>query len=91
MLQASRVKTSKIHRVTAVAYGVICHTLFAVGVGAMIAAMFFGMSRSFGRVSSPWSLLTNALLLAQFPLLHSLLLSPFGALALAETSKVLSK
>jgi hypothetical protein len=49
------------------------------------------MSRSFGRVSSPWSLLTNALLLAQFPLLHSLLLSPFGALALAETSKVLSK
>jgi hypothetical protein len=54
MLQASRVKTSKIHRVTAVAYGVICHTLFAVGVGTMIAAMFFGMSRSFGRVPSPW-------------------------------------
>jgi ubiquinone biosynthesis O-methyltransferase len=88
MLQASRVKTSKIHRVTAVAYGVICHTLFAVGVDAMIAAMFFGMSRSFGRVSSPWSLLTNALLLAQFPLLHSLLLSPFGARSLRRLAPV---
>jgi ubiquinone biosynthesis O-methyltransferase len=86
MLQASRVTTSKIHRAAAVAYGAICHTLFAVGVGAMIAAMFFGMSRSFGRVPSPWSLLTNALLLVQFPLLHSLLLSPFGARALRRVA-----
>jgi protein-S-isoprenylcysteine O-methyltransferase Ste14 len=82
MLLASGVNTSKIHRAVAVAYCVMCHTLFAVGVGTMIAAMFFGMSRSFGRVSSPWSLLANALLQAQFPFLHSVLLSPFGALAL---------
>jgi ubiquinone biosynthesis O-methyltransferase len=82
MLLSSGAKTSQVHRIAAVAYGIVCHTLFAVGVGTMIAAMFFGMSRSFGRVPSPWSLLTNALLLAQFPLLHSLLLSPFGAIAL---------
>jgi methanethiol S-methyltransferase len=82
MLQSSSAKTSQLHRAVAVAYGVACHALFAVGVGTMIAAMFFGMSRSFGRVPSPWNLLANALLLAQFPLLHSLLLSPFGAVAL---------
>lgn len=53
----------KTRRATAVAYGVACHTLFAVGVGTMIVAMFFGMSRSLGRVAMPWSLVTNALLL----------------------------
>lgn len=65
-------------RASAIGYGIVCHALFAVGVGTMIAAMFFGMSRSFGRVPAPWGVLTNALLLAQFPFLHSLLLSPFG-------------
>jgi ubiquinone biosynthesis O-methyltransferase len=53
--------------------------LFAVGVGTMIVAMFFGMSRSLGRAPTPWSVLANALLLAQFPLLHSLLLSRLGS------------
>jgi hypothetical protein len=42
-------------------------------------AMFFGMSRSFGRVPTSWRALTNAMLLVQFSFLHSLLLSPFGA------------
>jgi ubiquinone biosynthesis O-methyltransferase len=41
--------------------------------------MFFGMSRSLGRAPVPWSIVANAALLAQFPLLHSLLLSRFGA------------
>jgi hypothetical protein len=36
----------KAHRATAAAFGVVCHTAFAIGVGTMIAAMFFGMSRS---------------------------------------------
>ena len=66
-------------RATAIAYGVACHTLFAVGVGTMIVAMFFGMSRSLGRIAMPWSLVTNALLVAQFPILHSLLVSEVGA------------
>jgi ubiquinone biosynthesis O-methyltransferase len=59
-------------------YGLICHTLFLIGVGAMIAAMYFGMSQSFGRLSAPWSFVANALLLAQFPLAHTFLLSPRG-------------
>jgi ubiquinone biosynthesis O-methyltransferase len=63
---------------TAIVYGILCHTLFVTAVGTMIAAMYFGMSRSFGDLPAPWSSLANALLLAQFPVLHSLLLTPFG-------------
>ncbi len=42
-------------RVIALCYGVICHVCFALGMGAMIVAMFFGMSRSFGVVPAPWN------------------------------------
>ena len=69
----------KTRRATAIAYGIACHTLFAVGVGTMIVAMFFGMSRSLGRIAMLWSVVTNALLVAQFPILHSLLVSEVGA------------
>ena len=72
-------ETSRTHRATAIAYGIVCHTLFVVGVGTMIVAMFFGMSRSFGRVPTSWGALTNAMLLIQFACVHSLLMSPFGA------------
>jgi hypothetical protein len=82
----SSTEASKNHRSLAIAYGAACHTLFTVGVGAMIVAMSFGMSRSFGRVPAPWSMLTNAILLAQFPFLHSLLLSPFGAAILKRVA-----
>ena len=67
------------HRAVAILYGVVCHTLFTIGVATMIAAMFYGMSRSLGRVAPPWSLVANAGLLLQFPLGHSLLLSGGGA------------
>jgi ubiquinone biosynthesis O-methyltransferase len=63
---------------TALLYGILCHTLFVAAVGTMIAAMYFGMSRSLGDVPARWSSLANALLLAQLPILHSLLLTPFG-------------
>jgi protein-S-isoprenylcysteine O-methyltransferase Ste14 len=66
------------HRRIAIAYGVVCHTFFAVSVCTMIAAMYFGMNRSLGRVQEHWSVFVNAVLLGQFPLLHSFLLSPFG-------------
>lgn len=62
----------------ALGYGLLCHVCFALGVGAMMLAMFFGMSRSLGTVPAPWSWLANAALLAQFPLLHSALLSSGG-------------
>jgi protein-S-isoprenylcysteine O-methyltransferase Ste14 len=62
----------------ALGLGLVCHTLFAVAVLAMIVAMFFGLSESLGRMSWPWAALANAALLVQFPLAHSLLLSPRG-------------
>jgi methanethiol S-methyltransferase len=62
----------------AYAYGIACHAVFGAAVLAMIAAMFFGMSESLGRVPDPWAPLANAALLLQFPLAHSLLLTRRG-------------
>ena len=63
----------------ALTLGVLCHALFAAGVLAMIAAMFFGLSESFGTVPWPWAALANAALIVQFPLAHSALLTgPVG-------------
>ena len=66
----------------AYSYGIVCHVIFGLSVLAMIIAMFFGMSRSFGTVPAPWSYLANAALVLQFPLAHSILLSRRGGRAL---------
>ena len=63
---------------TAVFYGIVCHGLFAAGVGMMMYQMYFGMSGGFGRLAAPWSVIANLLLVAQFPLAHSLLLTRRG-------------
>lgn len=68
----------KLRITVAFAYGIVCHAIFALAVGAMIWAMFFGMSQSFGRVPAPWSYLANLVLVLQFPLLHSFLLTKRG-------------
>lgn len=68
----------------ALGLGVLCHTLFAAGVLAMIVAMFFGLSEGLGAVSWPWAALANAALIVQFPLAHSLLLTGPGGRALAR-------
>ncbi|MEX1250342.1 MAG: isoprenylcysteine carboxylmethyltransferase family protein [Hyphomonas sp.] len=68
----------------ALVMGALCHVLFAAAVAAMIAAMFFGLSESFGRVAWPWAALANAALILQFPLAHSALLSPRGSRLLAR-------
>jgi methanethiol S-methyltransferase len=68
----------------ALIFGALCHTLFAAGVLAMIVAMFFGLSESFGTVPWPMAALANAALLGQFPLAHSLLLTGPGARLLAR-------
>jgi methanethiol S-methyltransferase len=62
----------------ALTMGVLCHALFAAAVLAMIVAMLFGLSESLGRVAWPWALLANAALIAQFPLVHSALLTGPG-------------
>lgn len=63
----------------ALLYGLVCHSVFAFAVLAMIVAMFFGMSQSLGRVPEPWSTAANAALMLQFPVLHSLLLTNRGS------------
>ena len=70
--------------VLAVGYGVLCHALFTMAVAAMMAAMYFGMSRSFGTLSAPWSWVANVALLLQFPVVHSLLLTNRGRAVLAR-------
>lgn len=54
------------------------HAIFAAAGLAMIVAMYVGMSRSFGAVPWPYTLLANAALVLQFPIVHSLLLTRRG-------------
>lgn len=62
----------------AFAYGILCHVVFGLAVLAMIVAMFFGMTRTFGQVPAPWSILANFALILQFPIVHSVLLTTRG-------------
>lgn len=69
---------------TALLFGLAVHTAFAAGILAMVSAMYFGMSESYGAVPWPYALAVNALLILQFPLLHSLLLTKTGDRLLAR-------
>jgi protein-S-isoprenylcysteine O-methyltransferase Ste14 len=68
----------------ALVYCILCHTCFALGVGSMILMMYFGMSRSLGELTSPWSWIVNSALILQFPIAHSLLLTHRGRALLAR-------
>jgi methanethiol S-methyltransferase len=50
----------------------------------MVVMMFFGMSRSLGALEAPWSWIANVALLAQFPVMHSFLLTGRGRAVLAK-------
>jgi Na+/H+ antiporter NhaC len=62
----------------AITYGFFCHLIFTASVLAMLISMFFGMSQSIGNIPTPFYYGTNLLLLLQFPLAHSFLLSSKG-------------
>ncbi|MEM1150524.1 MAG: isoprenylcysteine carboxylmethyltransferase family protein [Pseudomonadota bacterium] len=68
----------------ALSYGALCHGLFALGAGAMVLGLFTGLMFSFGSVPWPWAVVTNLVLLAQFPLAHSFLLGKRGRALLAR-------
>lgn len=68
----------------ALCVGVTCHVLFAAAVIAMMIAMFFGLSRSYGTVPWPWAGLSNLALIIQFPLAHSFLLTGKGSRILSR-------
>jgi protein-S-isoprenylcysteine O-methyltransferase Ste14 len=68
----------------ALGMGLVTHAVFAAAVLAMMLAMWFGMSASLGTVPWPWAALANALLLLQFPLVHSALLTRRGGRIVAR-------
>lgn len=67
----------------ALGFGVLVHAIFSVAVLAMMTGMYFGMSRCFGALPWPYAGIANAALLLQFPLVHSVLLTPRGGRWLA--------
>jgi protein-S-isoprenylcysteine O-methyltransferase Ste14 len=71
-------------RAVAALWGALCHGAFALAGAAMVAQLWSGMTLGLGAVPWPWSLVANALLMAQFPLAHSLLLTGRGQQALAR-------
>ncbi len=70
-------------RRTAAIAGILCHGSFAVAVGWMAVSLFTGLRAGLGRLSGAPAWLANGLLLAQFPLLHSFLLTRRGSRWLA--------
>ena len=68
----------------ALGWGLATHLAFAGAGLAMVSAMFFGLSESLGRVPQPWAWAANLLLVAQFPLAHSLLLTRTGGRILSR-------
>ncbi len=68
----------------AVLSGLVCHSVFAAAVLSMIVGMWFGLSKSIGSVPWPYAFLTNAMLLIQFPVVHSLLLTGPGSRLLSR-------
>jgi protein-S-isoprenylcysteine O-methyltransferase Ste14 len=62
----------------AVAWGAVNHGAFVVAIVAMVVALHGGMRSGLGRLDGPAAWAANALLVAQFPLLHSYLLSKPG-------------
>lgn len=71
------------NRTVAILAGVLCHLCFLAGVGAMMAGIFTGLRFGRGPFTGHAAWFANALLVAQFPLLHSWLLSCPGDRALA--------
>jgi protein-S-isoprenylcysteine O-methyltransferase Ste14 len=70
-------------RLVAILYGAACHGTFLVAVSAMTVGLFCGLSSGLGRLQGPQAILANSLLVLQFPLLHSWLLTRPGRRALA--------
>ncbi|WP_298836813.1 isoprenylcysteine carboxylmethyltransferase family protein [uncultured Roseobacter sp.] len=64
--------------IPAVVFGALCHALFAVAVGAMILVMYSGMTLGQGGFSGVTAGLVNLVLIVQFPLAHSALLTRRG-------------
>lgn len=65
-------------RTVAVLYGIACHALFAIAITGMILSLGTGLTRGLGRFAGVTRWVVDGLLVIQFPLLHSWLLSGTG-------------
>ena len=65
-------------KTTALVWGVLCHGLFALAIPCLALALHDGWSGSMPRLHGPAALLANAILMLQFPVLHSMLLARRG-------------
>lgn len=64
--------------VAAVSMGLSCHLAFALAVASMAVALLTGLQLGAGTAAGPAAALLDLLLVVQFPLLHSFLLSRRG-------------
>lgn len=71
-------------RLLALLYGLAAHGLFLVAVGGMILNLHQGMRWSLGFARGAAAVAANALLILQFPLVHSFLLARRGRALLAR-------
>lgn len=69
---------------TALAWGLACHGLFVVAIALTVVALHEGMVTGLGTLTGWKAWLGNALLVLQFPLLHSFLLARPGRRVLAR-------
>ncbi|MCO6430411.1 MAG: isoprenylcysteine carboxylmethyltransferase family protein [Deltaproteobacteria bacterium] len=65
-------------KVVAVLYGFACHAVFMLAVVVMAHSLFWGLSNSFAPIGGSYGRLINLLLLVQFPIIHSALLTDKG-------------
>ena len=65
-------------RSVALAYGIFNHAVFAIGIAAMVAGLYFGLGTGRGRLHGAAAVVADALLLVSFVVLHSFLLSAAG-------------
>ncbi|MCB0335398.1 MAG: hypothetical protein KDD62_03810 [Bdellovibrionales bacterium] len=67
------------HRLYALAFGVITHLLFLVSITLMFFSILHGLQLGSPQMSAPWSIAIDMLLALQFPIIHSLFLNRNGA------------
>lgn len=62
----------------ALTWGLVNHGAFLIAIAAIVAALYSGMRTGLGRLEGTAAWVANAVLIAQFPILHSYLLSDSG-------------
>jgi protein-S-isoprenylcysteine O-methyltransferase Ste14 len=75
-------------RAAALVMALLCHTAFLAAVGSMGTALATGLQLGRGTLPGAWGWLANLLLVLQFPLVHSFLLSARGRPWLQRLSPV---